>query len=417
MSQNHGNYFSEMLRTINASFHEIQATPSMLHWVCRQFCNALAVICVIAAVCGQVAGGNRLVEVRDKENAWSGKLIAMNKSTCVLFDRMGEMHRLPIASLTSFQRVADQYQPFSISEFRARLLKEFPRGYQLSGTSHYLVCGPTGKSETYAKLFEDVYRSVDSYYRVRRFQISPPDTPLVAIIFGTQTEFAEYCRADKVTWSSGLRGYYSLKTNRIAMYDDPVLVTQLENSAQHWFVADAGLREACQQLAVFSLSGDTAGTIIHETTHQVSYNIGIHSRAAVTPTWVCEGLATLLEAPGIRKSTGSRSQQSRTNSERLNWFRYRYSARRKRGDLARLISSDDFFRRQSLDGYSAAWAFTFFLAENPTYTRKFTSYLKTVSERDPMSGYSARERLSDFTSSFGDIAKVEVDFLRFMDRL
>ena len=375
----------------------------------------LTAVCLAVFYSGESQGfaGNRLIELRDSDSVWSGKLVAMDRRTCVIFDRMGEMHRLPIRTLTSFERVAEQYRPLSISEFRGQLLKEFPKGYEVAGTSHYLVCGPKGKAQTYAQLFESVYRSVDSYYRVRGFDLTSPDTPLVAIVFGTQAEFASYCRRDKMSFSPTLRGYYSLQTNRIALYDDPRLVSQTDSGEKQ--IPDLDDTESL--LAAFGLSGQTAGTIIHETTHQVSYNIGIHSRAGVTPTWLCEGLATLLEAPGIRKTTGTRTRSSRTNSERLEWFRLKYMPRRQNGDLTRLVTSDQFFRSQTLDAYSFSWAFTFFLAENPTYTRKFTRYLKTVSERDPMSDYAAVQRVRDFSDAFGDVAQLEVEFLRFMDRL
>jgi hypothetical protein len=390
---------------------------SLRHRVRRRLrCQLLLLGTALLIPAAAVAAGNRMIEVSDSRNTWTGKLVAMDKRSCVLFDRMGVMHRLSIRSLKSFRKVAEQYRPHSISQFRSQLLQEFPNGYELAGTTHYLVCGPKGKSQTYADLFEEVYRSVDSYYRVRGFSLTSPDTPLIAIVFGTREEFANYCREDDVRWSEQLRGYYSLKTNRIAMYDDPTLMTAVESEAGVQ-VASADQAARPETLSVYALSGHVAGTIIHEATHQVSYNIGIHSRVGTTPTWLCEGLATLLEAPGIRKPTGSRSRNSRTNGERLEWFRQEYSARRSSGDLARLIASDDFFRQRALDGYSFAWAFTFFLAENPTYTRKFTEYLKIVSERDPMVQYSASDRLSDFTAAFDDIARVEVDFQRFMERL
>lgn len=388
------------------------------------------------------AAGSRLIEVRDADQVYTGRLVAMDDTSCVIFDRAGVMHTLRIKALTGFERVAEHYQPLPVSEFRTRLIEEFPKGYQLAGTSHYLVCGPQGKSQTYADLFESVYRNVDTWYRRRGFRISPPETPLVAIVFGTRSEFRNYCLRDDVAWSPGLRGYYSLKTNRIAMYDDPRLISAADPAALRQPVTPLAPRTGILSQpgqgagaewasgpafrlpdpdtgiqAAFRLSGNTAGTIVHEATHQVSYNIGVHSRAGVTPTWVTEGLATLLEAPGTRNTRSSHSISSRVNQERLDWFRSRYTPKRRNGDLARLVSADTLFERQTLDAYSLAWAFTFFLAENPTHTREFIDYLKTVSERDPMSGYTTKERLNDFTAAFGDPARMEVEFLRFMDRL
>ena len=170
-------------------------------------------------------------------------------------------------------------------------------------------------------------------------------------------------------------------------------------------------------MALFnSLAGETAGTIIHETTHQVGFNIGIHSRVGETPVWLVEGLATVLEAPGMR-TRGKSPGRTMINDDRLNWFTGEYESRRKPGDLARMIASDDMFRNEALDAYSLAWALTYFLTENPARARQFVDYLKTVSQRDPMPLYTAQDRLQDFHSAFGDIARLEVDLLRSIDRV
>lgn len=401
-----------------------------------QICTALRVagsaVLLITAMSRDALAGSRLIEVRAAEKSYTGRVVAMNQSACVLYDRMGEMHRLELASLTGFERLSEQYRPFSVSEFRSQLMREFPKGYQLAGTSHYIVCGPAGKSQTYANLFEEVFRSVDSYYRVRGFRLNPPETPLVAIVFASQREFVQYCQRDGIPWTPGLRGYYSLRTNRIALFDDPALLSDLSpalrsapelHRTQQRTALPPGpggvlrTEDAYGQFGTYRLSGETAGTIVHETTHQVSYNIGIHSRAGLTPTWVLEGLATLLEAPGIRNTRTHQTVSARINQERLDWFRSKYSARRTHGDLARLIANDDMFRNSALDAYALAWAFTFFLAENPAHTKQFSTWLKTVSDRDPMDRYSAERRLQDFAAAFGDIAALEVEFLRFMDRL
>jgi hypothetical protein len=180
----------------------------------------------------------------------------------------------------------------------------------------------------------------------------------------------------------------------------------------------AGNRSALSK-ALASVSGQTADTIIHETTHQVGFNIGIHRRIGQTPTWVLEGLATVLEPPGLRSrgKAGSKSGNNTINAERLNWFHSEYEGHRQPGDLAKLIASDDMFKNQTLDAYSLSWAFTWFMTENPARARKFVEYLQTLSERDPLQDYTPEQRLKDFQTAFGDIAKLEVEFLRSLDRI
>ena len=75
------------------------------------------------------------------------------------------------------------------------------------------------------------------------------------------------------------------------------------------------------------------------------------------------------------------------------------------------------FRSQVLDAYSAAWGITWFLTENPARARMFAKYLRTVSERNPVEPYTPEDRLKDFQFVFGDISRLEVDYVRAMDRL
>jgi hypothetical protein len=128
-----------------------------------------------------------------------------------------------------------------------------------------------------------------------------------------------------------------------------------------------------------------------------------------------EGLATVLEPPGIRSR--GKAGKDKINAERLSWFQEDYSQRRKPGDLAKVIASDDFFGSQSLDAYSLAWSLTYFLTDNPARAGKFAKYLKKVADRNPLHVYSAKERLADFQEIFGDISRVEVDLLRATDRI
>ena len=82
-----------------------------------------------------------------------------------------------------------------------------------------------------------------------------------------------------------------------------------------------------------------------------------------------------------------------------------------------LVASDEYFHRNTLNSYSESWAFTFFLLENASRRQDFVSYLQKIGQRDPTKPYDARERLADFQESFGDISRLEVEFIRFMDRM
>ena len=160
---------------------------------------------------------------------------------------------------------------------------------------------------------------------MRGFRTVAPDTSLVAIVLGSQQEFVHYCRRDEVPWSAGLRGYYSLKSNRIVLFDDPAMfeTTGLSETRSETFVQHAlasFIRPGRRKTLHGNMSGTAANTLIHETTHQVGFNIGVHSRLGGTPQWVVEGLATVLEAPGMRRRSVGTAIDEKINSERLEWL-------------------------------------------------------------------------------------------------
>ncbi|MCP4171409.1 MAG: DUF1570 domain-containing protein [Fuerstiella sp.] len=389
----------------------------------------MAVLCLTNAPA--FAGGG-LIRVSDGKTTHEGKIVGLSRTTCSLMDRQGQLTHLSVAALSDFEKISARYKPFPVTTFREGLLKEFSGRYQVVGTTHYLVCAPSGRADRYAQLFETIFRDVEQFYRVRGFRIQTPDVPLVAVVFGSQREFADYCVRDQVTPSASLMGYYSLRTNRVALFDDTSLVSatdrtdrlsgrnaddsmsQLHSVSQNQSSLSAGQTPIA---ALAAVSGDIANTIIHETTHQVGYNIGIHSRVGGTPIWIVEGLATVLEPAGMREKSGRQLQQGRINEQRIQWFEKRHRPGRAMGSLAKLVASDDYFYKRTLNSYSEAWAFTFFLLENSSRRRHLVTYLQILGNRDPLQPYTSKDRLADFQKAFGDVSRLEVEFIRYMDRL
>lgn len=323
-------------------------------------------------------------------------------------DRRGRLIDLDVPKLTGMTQVGSRFQADPVSAFRTSLSTEFGRGYEVSGTTHYLVCAPTGRARIYADLFEKIYRDVDQFYRVRDFPVARPDVPLVAVVFASRKSFLEYCVRDNVPPTQSLQGYYSLVTNRVALFDETGSFRSTSHSPQ-------AIPPTITALS--GISGQTASTIVHEAIHQVGYNIGVHTRLGETPLWMVEGMATVLEPASMRTRNGIDRAMERINRERYDWFHQQHLPKRSSGSLAQLVASDAMFRRQTLSAYSEAWAFTFFLLENPARRKQLTAYLQSVASRDSAISYPAKERLSDFEAAFGDIARVEIEFLRYMARL
>jgi hypothetical protein len=160
-----------------------------------------------------------------------------------------------------------------------------------------------------------------------------------------------------------------------------------------------------------------AETIIHEATHQLAFNCGIHNRFAPPPRWLGEGLAVMFESPGVWNARHFPRRQDRVNTGRLRSFRHYQNSSRPENSLAQFVSaSDQLFDTNPQAAYAEAWALSFFLAEKEP--AKYTEYLRKTASREPMRRYSSVEQLQEFTDTFGhDLQMLEVRFLRFINQL
>jgi hypothetical protein len=369
-----------------------------------------------------------LLELSVGGTSYVGKTLAHDKRICWLAERDGRLTELELAQVTGFRKVEDRFRSLSAVDLRSQLRKEYGRGWDIVGTGHYLVCGPAGRAAEMGEHFEQLYRSFRSYFSRRSFNLPEPEFPMVAIVFATEREFADYCRADQVPYVQGLKGYYSRLTNRIALFEPksaPVVSVDtplggLENTR----LALGGIGSGpvggdpgwARGRWDASVQADLKDTIVHEATHQSAYNLGLHSRIGQNPKWITEGLATMFEAEGTRENTAGKRPIERVNRERLEWFRE--LTRKPSGPerLARLVADDAMFQSQTLDAYAQAWALTFFLAE--TRSAEYSKYLKTVSDRPPLEPYTDSQRLTDFQAAFGkDLDRLDVSFRRFIDDL
>ena len=157
--------------------------------------------------------------------------------------------------------------------------------------------------------------------------------------------------------------------------------------------------------------------MIHEATHQIAYNIGLHSRTGETPRWVVEGMATAFEPDGMRSTLAGSQAYQRINRERYLVFQnFVKTGRRTPKSLRSFIESETLYESAVLDFYAQSWALTFFLVE--TRPRNYSAYLKRIAARDPFAAYSAKERLADFKETISaDVDSLDTQFVKFIDGL
>ncbi|MGE0608636.1 MAG: DUF1570 domain-containing protein [Pirellulales bacterium] len=316
-----------------------------------------------------------------------GTSLAATASQMLLLDREGKLWDFHPDQARNVQATTTVFHAYPSGVVRSRLQAEFGKGYDVTGTGHYLVVHPAGQKDQWGQRFENLYRSFWHYFSVRGFKLTEPEFPLVAVVLPSRDDFQRYAHRTGTNASPGVIGYYSPQTNRVAMYD-------------------LGGGDGKQ------IGSENLATIIHEATHQTAFNTGIHNRFCQTPRWVAEGLGTLFEAPGVWNSRSNARYRDRLNPGRKADFD-RLVAQRPADRLPQLISGDRLFQADPTAAYAEAWAFTHFLVE--TRPRDYSAYLAKTAARGNFTGYSAAQRQADFTAVFGqNLQLLDAQFVKFM---
>lgn len=384
-----------------------------------------------AALCGAEP---KFVELVEGGKAYEGKVVGRNDEKIWLVQRDGRMHTLEVKKIESFRKLADKFFPLSSAQVRDQLRRELVgERMDIVGAGRYLVAGPSALAGEYAQLFDDQYRAVFNYFSVRGFRIHEPEFPLIAIIFPDAKSFAKYAAKDKVEAKGGLKGYYVQSSNRIALYVDAPSADTAAVAPRFqipfWKDSRALAADRLQLSPWFqaseqsplnhwaSIDSKLEATMIHEATHQVAFNIGIHTRVGqINPRWIVEGLATVFEAPGIRSSSLAKTPGAKLNLMRLHNFQDFVHNRRQPKSLAAFVQNDEAFKEHVIDGYAQAWALTYFLIE--TRPREYAQLLQSIAARPATEVYDGKQRLADFENAFGhDWLLLEAKFLRYIEEV
>lgn len=377
------------------------------------------IITTLSVVTASARDTSPSVEVRTEKTVTTGKMLARDKERATLLDRAGRLHDVDLMSV-KLKPLNGNYQAFPTTEIRNQLSREFGKNFEIGSTRHYLVLGPSGKAASYAAVFEDQYVMMNRFFKTRSFSLTDPEFPLVAIIFPDRKRFTDYAQSDNAKAMVGMLGYYSTRTNRVALFEShekSVAVSAFEYRTMLPFGSQREGNNLGLQSRLFgSNQGDLKSTMIHEATHQIAYNIGLHSRLGETPKWVVEGMATVFEPDGVRDTSSGRTAKQRINRDRYLSFQNYAKSRRAPKSLKTFVEGDSLYESAVLDFYAQSWALSFFLVE--TRPRNYATYLKRIAARDPFSVYPASERIADFKEAFQtDFDLLDAQFLRYIDGL
>ena len=318
----------------------------------------------------------------------------------------GELWMLLKVEIVGRRSDAKPFVALTQDELAKQLQADLP-GFKIHNTRNYLIAYNT--SPAYAQwvgaLFERLHGGFYKYWKTAGADLHEPKFPLVALVFKDQASYQQYTSRELGAAAGSMFGFYSLTSNRMTTYD----LTGIEEAG-----GGAKSTERIQQILQQPKAERTVATIIHEATHQLSFNSGLQVRFTEMPFWLSEGLAIYFETPDLNNNKGW-GKIGAVNRVNLQQFR---QARQRRPELAKLLTDDKRFRdpKTSADAYSEAWAFTYFLLR--TRREEYVKYLRSLASRPLMEYQEPDERLQEFQKFFGsDLPALETEFLRYMQQV
>lgn len=332
-------------------------------------------------------------------------LVTAQSGGLLLVSRDGVYWTIPHKDLIDRKKTNMVFKPLSTEELSTQLLEDLPKGFKVHTTAHYLICYNT--SLAYAQwcgsLYERLYRAFTNYWTNQGLDLKNPEFPLVAVVFKDRESYLNYTKKELGESAELIIGYYSLRTNRVTMYD----LTGLNGGNGRRRLSAAQIN----QILLRSKVVNNVATIIHEATHQITFNSGMLARYADIPMWVSEGIAVYFETPDLKNSSGWRKIGS-VNRARLDRFRA-FARNRPHDSLTTLISSNKRLNTPNLavDAYAEAWALNYHLIRR--HKKNYSEYLKMLSKKAPLIKSNPGTRLKEFRDIFGnDLGSLDKKMLR-----
>ena len=334
-------------------------------------------------------------------------LVEAQDGSLLLEDSQQVLHVIPGERVTHRQFL-DETQELTPKELGRQIVAELPDGFTFLTTRHYLICYDTspGYARWSAALLERLFGGFHAFWSQTGLQVSQPERPLIVIIFSDRKDYERAAKSVVGEASDSIVGYYNQLTNRITTYD----ITGSDSTNTK---ASKSSHSVGAKILKNTRASSLVATLVHEATHQLAFNAGLHIRLSPTPVWLSEGIATYFETPDLTNSRGWRSIGA-INPPRLELVVQQFTP----GLLTRLITEDKPFHNpeEALVAYAHAWAFVSFLITMKK--EAFCSYIAHFKSKAPLTEDSAANRLDDFKTAFGNAPDaLEPELIRYINSL
>ncbi len=368
----------------------------------------LSAALTVAITCSSAAAMDHVMVRRDRQTLpVDGRVVLVAQDGgLLLLARDGQLWRILPPEIVKRTSNDAPFRAYTPEQMTKSVMAELPKGFEVYQTAHYMIVHNT--SRAYAQwcgaLFERLYLAFRNAWTHQGFQMVEPEFRLVAIIFSEKAAYVKYSQKELGNAADSIFGYYNMESNRMVMYD-------LAGVAVNRPGRSVGVGHFSQFLANPNASG-AISTIVHEATHQIAFNSGLHQRLSDCPKWFSEGIAMYCETPDL-KGTKGWAGIGAVNRTRLAQF-WQYQQQRPADSLTTLISTDKRLvePKEAIDAYAESWALTYYLLHK--HPKQYVAYLKVLSRKQPLVFDEKAKRIEEFEKQFGPIDKLNTDFINYM---
>ncbi|MBI1310445.1 DUF1570 domain-containing protein [bacterium] len=355
------------------------------------------------------------VHFRDAENnerTVPGRvLVRAADGGLLLEDRAGRLWTVTAEQLVIDEPLNGTFSPLTPVELGAALIDELNSAgsfgdLKATQSGHYVVVSNTGQAfvDWTVAMLERLHDAFRHFWARSGFETHDPEFPLPVVILQSREQFTRLATFDHTPASAQGQGYFLITANRTTLVD--LTASEAASSA----------RNIAEVQRLVKRHPASVATVVHEATHQIAFNCGMHRRYADNPVWLTEGIAMYVETPDLNSRRGWQTI-GRVNQNRLLQFRDFVAKRRKSDSLQTLLQSNARFAQvdTAIDAYSEAWALTHFLIK--TRLRDFTAYLQKIAAQPLLQWGDPEQRLADFTGAFGDLSDIDRNLQQYLRRL
>ncbi len=249
--------------------------------------------------------------------------------------------------------------------------------FRSSWTEHFFGIGdaPDRYREQALTISRSLAAAFQKHFRSKGFDVAFPDRRLTIVALASPKSYAAFLGEDP---GPVVGGHFDIDSNRLVIFD---------------FRPDAA-NLAADPERINSL------TLIHEATHQLTFNTGLLNRLGDVPLCLSEGLAMYGEVwrPGGRPPLGA------TNTPRLQALAQARNQAAAWIPLDGLLSDDEPLRAEATQqqAYAQSWLWVQALLTNRASLPRFRAYLDAIRpRRDP------KQRLDDATTHLGNLDRLD----------